>query len=155
MDADLETELRWIERATHPELKAIWPKYCPGWHLPKKTSVQFLRLAIAWKAQEQVLGGLSEVVLALLSPSTKREPPSKSKADVILPGTILRRDWRGDLYEVITLDEGFSYDGETFGSLSEIARQITGTRWNGPAFFGLRSRRKKSSPGTIILEAAE
>lgn len=155
MGSDLEAELRWIEGATHPELKAAWSKYCPGWHLPRKTSVQFLRLAIAWKAQERILGGLSEEAKALLHSPSRNKEPVKAKADVILPGTILRREWQGGLYEVMTLEKGFAYEGETYGSLSEIARIITGTRWNGPAFFGLRSRRKKSEGRRPALMAAE
>jgi hypothetical protein len=51
------------------------------------------------------------------------------------------RQWQGKLHEVITLERGYMYDGEKFRSLSEIARAITGTRWSGPAFFGLKMRR--------------
>lgn len=155
MKADIEEELHWIEHAPHSELKAAWAGYCPGWHLPKKTSLQFLRLAIAWKAQERVYGGLSGEALAILKPNRGEKAKLPNKADTILPGTILRRDWRGDLYEVMTLEDGFAFEGTTYASLSEIARKITGTRWNGPAFFGLRSRKKKSMPKSPRLEAAE
>ena len=54
------------------------------------------------------------------------------------PGTRLARDYAGKRHEVVMLEEGVLYDGETYGSLSEVARAITGQRWNGPRFFGLR-----------------
>lgn len=63
----------------------------------------------------------------------------------IHPGTRLLRQWRGDTHEVVVADSGYEYRGATYHSLSEIARKITGTRWSGPAFFGLNSAR--SVPG--------
>jgi hypothetical protein len=56
------------------------------------------------------------------------------------PGCSLIKEWRGVRHEVRVLEEGFSYAGERFGSLSEVARRITGTRWNGQVFFGLKAR---------------
>jgi hypothetical protein len=58
----------------------------------------------------------------------------------IKPGSVLVRQWKGKSHRVMVLAEGFAYDGNTFGNLSEIAVLITGTRWNGPRFFGLRSK---------------
>ncbi len=92
---------------------------------------------------------------ALMEPKPDKIPKKSQPKDTILPGTILRREWRGNLYEVMTLEDGFAYEGQTYKSLSEIARLITGTRWNGPAFFGLRSRAKKSAQQPIQMEAAE
>jgi hypothetical protein len=57
----------------------------------------------------------------------------------IKPGTCLLRHWRGEGHEVRVTASGYEYKGASFPSLSHIARQITGTRWSGPAFFGLRS----------------
>ena len=54
------------------------------------------------------------------------------------PGTVLTRTWHGVLHRVRVTNEGFDYRGERFGSLSEVARRITGTRWSGPLFFGLK-----------------
>src|SRR6266498_3281765 len=56
------------------------------------------------------------------------------------PGTRLLRDWHGRGHEVMVLDDGFSWEGRNYRSLSEIARAITGTRWSGPVFFGIKSR---------------
>jgi Protein of unknown function (DUF2924) len=55
-------------------------------------------------------------------------------------GTRIVREWQGRLHEVSVLENGFEYGGRTYRSLSEIAREITGTRWSGPAFFGMRKR---------------
>jgi Protein of unknown function (DUF2924) len=56
------------------------------------------------------------------------------------PGTLLTREWDGQLQRVRALADGFSWDGQTYRSLSKVAFAITGARWNGPRFFGLRDR---------------
>ena len=67
---------------------------------------------------------------------------SRSQTSPLRPklGTRFVREWQGKLHEVSVLPEGYEYNDRTFASLSEIAREITGTRWSGPAFFGLRRR---------------
>src|SRR5258707_9400356 len=62
----------------------------------------------------------------------------------IKPGSVLVREWKGKSHRVMVLADGFAYDGETYSNLSEIAVLITGTRWNGPRFFGLRSKTQES-----------
>ena len=57
----------------------------------------------------------------------------------IKPGSVLVREWKGESHRVMVLADGFAYDGMTYSNLSEIAVLITGTRWNGPRFFGLRA----------------
>jgi hypothetical protein len=68
-------------------------------------------------------------------PSSKIALPRRIK-----PGSVLVREWKGRSRRVMVLADGFAYDGDTYSSLSEIAGLITGTRWNGPRFFGLRSK---------------
>jgi hypothetical protein len=58
------------------------------------------------------------------------------------PGTRLLRAWQGKTYTVTVADPGFIYEGKTYGSLSVVAREITGTPWSGPAFFGLLKKAK-------------
>jgi len=60
------------------------------------------------------------------------------------PGTRLMREWQGRTYEVVVLDDGFSWQGTQHRSLSAIARKITGTAWSGPLFFGLKQNRSTS-----------
>ena len=62
------------------------------------------------------------------------------------PGTLLTREWDGHLQRVMVLAEGFSWNGKTYPSLSQVAFAMTGTRWNGPKFFGLRDRPPKGAP---------
>lgn len=57
-------------------------------------------------------------------------------------GSSLIKEWRGVRHEVRVLEDGFSYQGERLGSLSEAAQRITGTKWNGHVFFGLKARRR-------------
>ena len=62
-------------------------------------------------------------------------------AKIPVAGTRLVREWRGERYEAIVLENGFEYAGRKWNSLTAIARDITGTHWNGPVFFGLRQGR--------------
>jgi hypothetical protein len=74
-------------------------------------------------------------------------------------GTRLIREWQGRTYQVLVLEDGFSWQGMHYRSLSAIARQITGTAWSGPLFFGLkpnRSATRRSSPASLAVgEAAQ
>lgn len=71
--------------------------------------------------------------------SAGKRAGSRMTAD-IQPGTILSRDWNGRMHRVTARAEGFAWNGKTYPSLSKIAFAITGTRWNGPRFFGLRDK---------------
>ena len=59
----------------------------------------------------------------------------------LLPGTVLQREWNGQNHRVMVVDNGFCWEGRSYHSLSKIACAITGTKWNGPRFFGLRDSR--------------
>ena len=61
------------------------------------------------------------------------------------PGTMLAREWNGRMHRVAVLADGFAWNGKTYPSLSKIALAITGTRWNGPRFFGLREKTSKEA----------
>ena len=61
------------------------------------------------------------------------------------PGTILMREWNGHSQRVMVLEEGFAWNGKTYDSLSHVAFAITGTRWNGPRFFGLRDKQPQGA----------
>ena len=72
------------------------------------------------------------------APFAVRAPATREGAD-LRPGALLAREWRGKLERVTALEEGFAWNGKTYGSLSQVAKAITGTNWNGHRFFGLRS----------------
>ena len=109
---------------------------------PKAFGPGLLRRSIAHRIQEKAYGGLSAttkrlldqlVKAAMAKPGGRLQLPRRIK-----PGSELVRTWKGKSYRVMVMVDGFVHDGKTFASLSEIASEITGTRWNGPRFFGLR-----------------
>jgi Protein of unknown function (DUF2924) len=109
---------------------------------PKAFGPDLLRRSIAHRIQEKAYGGLSRSTQRLLDQMMKTYT-AKPNGKIVLPrrikpGSELVRTWKGKSYRVTVMADGFAYDGETFASLSEIASEITGTRWNGPRFFGLR-----------------
>ncbi len=118
-----------------------------GGEAPDLRSTELLRYMFAWKLQAKQNGGLSTKTkrrLRDLANSFKRNPgyapPSRP---TMKAGTVLTRDWQGTRHTVSVLPDGFEYCSKRYNSLSEVARLITGTRWSGPLFFGLR----KSSKG--------
>ena len=119
---------------------------------PKAFGPDLLRRSIAHRIQEKAYGGLSRSTKRLLDHMIKAfavKPGGKIVLPRrIKPGSVLVRDWKGRSHRVIVLTDGFGYEGKTFGNLSEIAVQITGTRWNGPRFFGLRTKSQDPSEST-------
>lgn len=111
---------------------------------PKAFGPDLLRRSIAHRIQEKAYGGLPAsarrlldqlVKAAVTRPNGKLQLPRRIK-----PGSELVRTWKGKSHRVVVTADGFTYAGNRFTSLSEIATQITGTRWNGPRFFGLRTK---------------
>ena len=104
---------------------------------PPRISRSLLMRAVAYKLQEQVFGGLrASIRRALLGPSTSGTPRKRPRR--VSTGTVLLREWRGKTHQVTIETEGVLYQGQLYRSLSEVARTITGCRWSGPAFFGLK-----------------
>lgn len=104
---------------------------------PTLRSPEILALMLAWRIQADRHGGLD----AELRRSLRRPTPTRRRSEPSLGvGAKLVREWQGMAHEVTVLVEGgFIYRGQRFRSLSQIARKITGSRWNGPRFFGLRA----------------
>ena len=97
---------------------------------------------LAYRIQERAYGGLdpeSERRLrdAVGDPKLPRAKKTE-KAETFKPGTRILREWKGQIHEVLSTSSGFEYKGETFRTLSPIAKRITGTHWSGPAFFGTK-----------------
>jgi hypothetical protein len=111
-------------------------------HLPR----HLLFRVLAFRLQADRLGDLDNECRRLLdssgSPETAGERAGKMRRRTIelRPGTVLGREWNGKMHRVAVRAEGFAWDGKTYPSLSKIAFAITGTRWNGPRFFGLRDK---------------
>jgi hypothetical protein len=104
-------------------------------------------LGIAYRMQEQIYGGLDSATRDHLDRAAQdmargREPSGPRTA--IQPGTRLYREWRAVVHEVVVLDRGVQYREKTWPSLSSVAREITGARWSGPLFFGLKGRKRSA-----------
>ena len=106
---------------------------------PLTRSIDLIARLLAWRIQSDALGGFDEPTIRLLSSTRPAPPPPVALA----PGTRLAREWRGVRHEVEVSDGGFHHNGAVYRSLSEVARAITGTRWNGLRFFGLRQANRR------------
>jgi Protein of unknown function (DUF2924) len=91
-----------------------------------------LRRIVAWRLQTECYGGLDYWTAQQIS---KRSTPRRASPPV---GSVISREYQGKLHQVEVLERGFRYREDVFANLSDIAERITGTRWNGPRFFGLR-----------------
>ena len=116
---------------------------------PSAFGPDLLRRSVAYRIQEKAYGGMDRQARRILEQVIKAYA-SKPDGKLLLPrrikpGSVLVRDWKQKSYRVGVMAEGFAYEGRTFSSLSEIAVLITGTRWNGPRFFGLRIKPGKVS----------
>lgn len=146
----IAAEIKKLEELSTAPLKQRWHQNWPV-QLPKQVSRELLVLSLAWEIQAAEFGGLPRELrrqIDALAGDPKRSGKIDGNAPIrIKPGTRLVREWRGERHEVTVLEKRFAYKNKQFDSLSEIAREITGTRWSGPVFFGLK---KVSRPRASI-----
>jgi hypothetical protein len=116
---------------------------------PRRISRELLTRAVAYRIQEQVYGGLKpstrRLLIRLAGEARSGRPLKPEPAAAAQPGTVLMREWHAVTHEVRVLDRGVLYRRKRYRSLTEIAKLITGAHWNGPQFFGLRSKRKEEA----------
>jgi hypothetical protein len=128
------------------ELRQLWRELYD--RDPPPYNKPFLVKRLAYRIQELAYGGLSaraEAKLAERIDEENRRIKGKQpvrKGDRPIAGTRLIREWQGVEHTATVLDNGFEYQGGRYQSLSAVARAITGTRWNGPLFFGMRNHSK-------------
>jgi hypothetical protein len=137
------------------EIKALWRKLY-GTENPTHNR-QFLERRIAYKLQEiefrkvdesQLLERNARRIQALIETGNA---PKRDRELRLLPGTVLTREYRGIEHHVaVTSDGQYAYQGRPYPSLSMIAREITGTRWSGPLFFGLKGPAKPKAKRTTM-----
>ena len=132
-----------------PELIALWKRLF-GRHAPPQLRRGLLIRILAYRIQEEQHGGLSPETRRRLREMARKfsaNPDAKvSESRRIKPGTRLVRKWQGHSHVVTILDNGYEHAGRQYSSLSEITRAITGTRWSGPLFFGLKEKQTKKGP---------
>jgi hypothetical protein len=142
-----------IARLRGLDIKALRARWRMGFgrDAPPHLPCHVLFAMIAYHLQAEVLGDLdAETVRFLntieLAPSKQAAVPLtrafERRKRALSVGAVLTREWAGRHHRVMVLDGGFAWEGRTYRSLSEIAKAITGTKWNGPRFFGLREQAK-------------
>ncbi len=144
MTTAIITQVAELPTLPTPKLKAMW-RELTGTEPPPYNRT-FLVKRLAYRIQELAFGGLSVQAERRLDDLVdeldgKKKPKAKDMTAPIV-GTKLIREWQGVMQEVTALADGFEWQGRRYQSLSAVARAITGTRWNGPLFFGLRKHGK-------------
>jgi hypothetical protein len=141
-------QLRELDASTlRARWRVVFRKEAPP-HLPR----HLLTRVLAYRLQADRLGDLDTESQRLLDSSASPEQVSarvteaRRRQITLRPGTVLAREWKGQMQKVAVMTDGFAWNGTTYSSLSRIACAITGTRWNGPKFFGLRDKSAKGRP---------
>ncbi|MDO8433310.1 MAG: DUF2924 domain-containing protein [Candidatus Binatus sp.] len=118
---------------------------------PRKIGRDLLIRAIAYRLQENAYGGLKSATRRMLAKvaedASARRPIRVAPVRTLKPGTVLLRDWHGVQHQVTVLESAIMFQKKRYKSLSEVARKITGTRWSGPLFFGLKSIQEETTDG--------
>ena len=148
-DGPVLARLASLKAMTVNELKAEWQTLMGS--TPPNNSRTFLEQRLAYRIQELTYGGLPQPVSRLLDALADEVEGKKVRKSVIsdprnpVIGTRLVREWAGVEHVVTVLQGGFDWQGRRYKSLSAIARDITGTQWNGYRFFGLRENKRAAA----------
>jgi hypothetical protein len=135
--AVIDDEVRGLEALDTGALKERWLELY-GSDPPKGLSAKLMRRAIAYELQVNASGGPKSSIRKTLQRSVSKVAHAESNAAIrIPPGTRLIRQWHGDTYVVDVSEDGVRWKDRSFSSLSAVAREITGARWNGRKFFGV------------------
>jgi hypothetical protein len=136
------------------ELREEWRRLYKADASPHLSRELLIR-AVAYRMQEVALGGLrpepQRQLRQIAMELQQTGETAKHFRPQLKPGTRLIREWQERTYEVVVLDDGFSWQGTQYRSLSAIARKITGTAWSGPLFFGLKQARSAGRPSSHAL----
>ena len=146
----LDAEIARVRDLGVTELRCRWRTVFgrqPPPHLPR----HLLLRVLAYRLQAEQLGDLAPETVRLLDRTGSPEQAGQRAVDegrrsaALKPGTVLGREWNGQMHRVAVLADGFAWNGKTYSSLSKVAFAITGTRWNGPRFFALRDKRSNGT----------
>lgn len=129
-----------IESMGRPELGALWMETFRR-PVPKGMSQPFLRRFLAFELQARRHGGLSSALTRQIAQAAQRKAGATGSR--LQPGARLLREWNGVTHVVEVTHDGFAWRGQTWRSLTVVAREITGAHWSGPRFFGLNGKAPK------------
>jgi hypothetical protein len=149
----VEDEIAHLRGLDLASLRARWQSVFQG-QAPAHLTRHLLFAVIAYRLQADRFGDLDHATLQVLDRTVAKETgPAMSarlasfdqKRTELTPGTVLVRDWDRRSQRVMVMADGFAWNGQTYDSLSKVAFAITGTKWNGPRFFGLRDKEDRSA----------
>jgi Protein of unknown function (DUF2924) len=141
MESNISKQIAKLPSFSRQQLLDLWRKV-HGAAAPPGIRRELMVPFLAYRMQEKIYGGLGPTTSAELRRIARDlKKPGWSIAlkprSRIKPGTRLIRKWHGETHEIVATESGYEYRGTLYRSLSKIACKITGTRWSGPAFFGL------------------
>jgi hypothetical protein len=155
--AGIDAKLAAVAQMDAERLRSEWRR----WYRtlpPSRLGREVLLLGVAWRIQEQVHGGLSAGSKRRLAELTATMSDGgdlvRSRTVRLRQGAKLVREWQGETITVLVLEDGFEWRGRRWRSLSKIAREITGTRWSGPRFFGIDKGKRRVDTGRDLLANA-
>jgi len=134
--AAVEAEVDQIRSLGVDAIRARWRELF-GAVPPKGLTKHIISRMIAYRIQEETFGGFARETVKLLDRLARGEKPNELNRR-LKAGTVLVREYNGERHTVTVVPDGFLWRDTTYSSLSIIAQTITGTKWNGPRFFGLR-----------------
>jgi len=134
----VKTEIERLVSLAPGEIRILWRKRFRK-DVPRALTIQLLVRMLAWKVQEEAFGGHDVATLKLLDACGRQDADKVVLFRRLKSGTSVVREYQGVRHIVTITEDGFVWQGKSFDSLSAIAREITGSRWNGPRFFGLRT----------------
>ncbi len=139
---DLSVEIAGLTTLSREQLQAKWRELYRT-EMPRKIGRDRLIRAIAYRLQENAYGGLKpatrRILAKIAADAAARRPMKVVPERSLKSGTVLLREWHGVQHQVTVLDSAIMFQKKQYKSLSEVARKITGARWSGPLFFGLKS----------------
>jgi hypothetical protein len=154
--ASIEDEIAQLRDLDLKALRVRWRNIF-GKPAPEHLTRYLLFRVLAYKCQADHLGDLDAETLKVLEHAAVREGSALAVSKKLArldqrrfdpsPGTVLVREWDRKSHRVMVMPDGYAWNGRTFDSLSQVALAITGTKWNGPRFFGLRDRRPQINAG--------
>ena len=154
--ASIEDEIAQLRDLDLKELRVRW-RNAFGKPAPEHLTRYLLFRIIAYRLQADRFGDLDAETVKVLKQAAGQEGPASAVSKNLArldqrrfappPGAVLVREWDRKSHRVMVMSDGYAWDGRSFGSLSQVAFAITGTKWNGPRFFGLRDRRPQINAG--------